>query len=71
MLNIKKYAESYALKKIDDLKTVCREAQVNGIEVSPQLPKVKGGKSKNKYILYLSPEELKKIEETSLNNPIC
>ena len=63
MLNEKKYAESYALKKIDDLKTVCREAQVNGLEVSPQLIKVKGGKSKNKYILYLTPEELKQIEE--------
>lgn len=64
MLNRKKYAESYSLKKIDDLKTVCREAQVNGLEVSPQLPKVKGGKSKNKYILYLTPEELTKIEKT-------
>jgi len=66
MLKDKNYAESYALKKIDDLKTICREAQINGLNVSPQLPKVKGGKSKNKYVIYLTPEEIKKIEETDL-----
>lgn len=66
MLNKRHYAESYSKKKIDDLKSVCFDAEINGIPVSPQLKKVKGGKSKNEYILYLTPAELKKIEKLQL-----
>ncbi|WP_034889671.1 phage integrase SAM-like domain-containing protein [Gillisia sp. Hel_I_29] len=62
MLNEKKYAESYARKKVDDIKTVCNDAQIQGLKISPQLRKVKGGKSKSKYIIYLSPQELEKIK---------
>lgn len=68
MLNKRNYAESYAKKKIDDLKTVCANAEINGFTVSPQLKKVKGGKAKNNYILYLSPEELQKIEQTTITS---
>lgn len=60
------YAEGYAKKKIDDLKTVCAEAEINGVEISPQLKKVKGGKAKNDFIIYLTPKELKKIEKINL-----
>ncbi|WP_051199803.1 phage integrase SAM-like domain-containing protein [Christiangramia echinicola] len=66
LLNEQKYSEGYARKKIDDLKSVCADAEVNGIETSPQLKKVKGGKTTNDYIIYLSPSELKKIEKTKL-----
>lgn len=66
MLNKRNYSESYAKKKIDDLKTVCADAEIQGLTISPQLKKVKGGKTKNEYILYLNPEELKKIEETPI-----
>ncbi len=66
LVNSQKYSEGYAKKKIDDLKTVCIEAEVNGIEVSHQLKKVKGGKTKNDYIIYLNPEEIKKIEKAHL-----
>ncbi|WP_162430942.1 phage integrase SAM-like domain-containing protein [Christiangramia aestuarii] len=66
MINSQNYSESYAKKRIDDLKTVCSEAEINGVEVSPQLRKVKGGKTKNDYIIYLTPEELKKIEKTEV-----
>ncbi len=68
MLSKRNYAESYAKKKIDDLKTVCANAEINGFTVSPQLKKVKGGKAKNNYILYLSPEELQKIEQTTITS---
>lgn len=67
MLNKRKYSESYARKKIDDLKAVCSDAEVNGHHVSLQLKKIKGGKPKPEFIIYLNPEELKKIEETALN----
>lgn len=66
MLNKRKYSESYARKKIDDLKTVCADAEVNGLVVSPQLRKVKGGKTKNENIIYLSPQELDQIKQTDL-----
>lgn len=66
MLNKRNYSESYAKKKIDDLKTVCADAEINGFKVSPQLKKVKGGKAKNQYILYLSPQELQRIEKAPL-----
>lgn len=68
LINDRKYAESYARKKIDDLKTVCRDAEIQGVPISPQLRKVKGGKAKNNFILYLSPEELKQIEGKDLES---
>lgn len=68
MLNKRNYAESYAKKKIDDLKTVCADAEINGFTVSPQLKRVKGGKAKNQYILYLSPQELQTIEQAPLTS---
>ena len=66
MLDKRNYAESYAKKKIDDLKTVCLEAEINGVKVSSQLKRVKGGKSKTDYILYLSPEELNSVKKTDI-----
>ncbi|WP_158975603.1 site-specific integrase [Cellulophaga sp. L1A9] len=64
MLTEKNYSEGYARKKIDDLKTVCSDAGIYGIETSLQLKKVKGGKPKNENILYLNPDELLKIKST-------
>ncbi|MHA6279546.1 tyrosine-type recombinase/integrase [Salinimicrobium sp. CAU 1759] len=68
MLDKRNYSESYAKKKIDDLKTVCADAEIHGLTISPQLKKVKGGKTKNEYILYLSPAELKQIEQAPLES---
>lgn len=68
MINKRNYSESYAKKKIDDLKTVCADAEIQGLTVSPQLKKVKGGKTKNEYIIYLSPVELEKIKKTALTS---
>lgn len=58
------YSNGNTQKKISDIKTVCLDAQVNGIETSPQLIKVTGIKPKNDYIIYLTEKELKQIEET-------
>lgn len=68
MLIKKNYSESYARKKIDDLKTVCTDAELNGIPTSLQLKKVKGGKPKTDYIIFLTPKELETIKNTDLNN---
>ena len=66
MINKSKYSESYARKKIDDLKTVCRDAESDGLEISPQLSKVKGGKPTNNQILYLSKGEIEIIKDLKL-----
>jgi integrase len=66
MLNKQNYSESYARKKVDDLKTVCVDAEIYGIQTSGQIRKIKGGKPKNDYIIYLTHKELDKIETTNL-----
>ena len=68
LLSSQNYSEGYARKKIDDLKSVCADAEINGLEVSHQLKKVKGGKTKNDFIIYLTPEELLKIEKAQLES---
>jgi len=66
LIHNQNYSESSARKKIDDLKTVCNDAKLDGIETSPQLGKIKGGKPKKEFIIYLTPDELEKIEKTKL-----
>ena len=68
MLDEEHYALGHAKKKIDDLKTVCLDAEANGIQTSPQLKKIKGGRVDNDYIIYLSPKELVKIKQAKLSN---
>lgn len=65
-MNNQNYSESYARKKIDDIKTVCNDAKIDGIETNLQLDKIKGGKHKKEFIIYLTPEELEQIENTNL-----
>lgn len=69
MINEKQYSQSYSRKKLDDIKTVCRNAQIYGIPISPQLDHIKTGKYKSNQILYLKPSELKLIEEADLESP--
>lgn len=64
-----KYSVNYSGKNIDNLKTVCLDAEKNGIEISTQLNNVKGF-SENKLpeeIIYLSSDELEKIENTLIH----
>ena len=58
------YANGNTQKKISDIKSVCLDAQLRGIETSTQLKNVTGIKTKNDYIVYLTETELEQIEET-------
>ena len=68
LLHTKQYQKSYALKKIADLKTVCYDAETNGIEVNTQLKKIESTKPSNENIIYLNPSELQKIEDANIIN---
>lgn len=68
MINDCNYSDGYSRKKIDDLKTVCLDAEIHGSKTSSQLKKVKGGKTKNEHIIYLNPIELQKIKNLKLEN---
>jgi len=66
LLNTKGYQISYATKKIADLKTVCFDAEINGIPVSHQLKKIDNTKPTNDNIIYLNTSELETIENADL-----
>ncbi len=57
------YSESYMLKKISDLKFVCRTADSMDIEVNKKLSLMKVERTKIEHIIYLTPEELNQINE--------
>lgn len=70
LLNDKNYAPTYAYKKCVDLKSVCKDARKNGVEVSYDLTDIKT-KQVSAYdddmdVIILTPEELEKIENTEL-----
>lgn len=66
LLNEKQYQKSTALKKLADLKTVCNEAELSGIEINTQFKKINSTKPNNENILYLTTEELELIENCVL-----
>ena len=68
LLEKEKYGKSTALKKMDDLKSVCHNAEINGITVNSQLSKIKGSTVKKDNIIYLSFQELEIIQKTELEN---
>lgn len=72
LLDEKKYSHSYGLKKLADLKTVCKDARKNGIETSDQLTDIKT-KQVSAYdddmdVITLTLSELEKIEKATLLN---
>lgn len=72
LLDNKKYSHSYGLKKLADLKTVCKDARRNGIETSTQLTDIKT-KQVSTYdddmdVITLTLAELEKIEKATINN---
>lgn len=68
LLKTKNYQKSYALKKIADLKTVCHDAELNGIETNIQFKKIDSTKPENENVLYLTPDELEAIKKANLIN---
>ncbi len=65
-VNELKYALSTSQKKVSDLKSVCYNAEFEGIQTHHQLKKIKASNVKNDYIVYLTPQELEKIESTTI-----
>ncbi|WP_411895729.1 tyrosine-type recombinase/integrase [Winogradskyella sp. A2] len=68
LIKEKDYSKSYAIKKVADLKTVCYNAETNGITINQQFKKIESTKVKNQNIVYLSPSELYTIEQLELTN---
>ncbi|MGC6429854.1 MAG: phage integrase SAM-like domain-containing protein [Jejuia sp.] len=70
MLEQKGYSASYSLKKMSDLKTVCKDARSKGVKTSKDLNDIKT-KQASTYdddmdVIILTPEEIEKIENTHL-----
>ena len=66
MNEVKQFSENYTGRLITVLKTVCRDAKMYGIEVSPQLDLIKGY-SVDAEKIFLSFKELEKIEQTTFS----
>jgi integrase len=72
LLDKNRYSASYSLKKLSDLKTVCKDARSNGIETSKELNDIKT-KQVSAYdddmnVIILTPKELKQIESINLTS---
>lgn len=66
MIEIKNYASGYAGRMLSVIKTLCNDAKFNGLETHSQLFKVSGYKTKNEYIVVLSPKELANVKDIEL-----
>ena len=66
----KKYSPTYSLKKLSDLKTVCKDARGKGIETSSELNDIKtrqvSAYDDDMNVIILTPSEITKIENTTL-----
>jgi len=71
LINTKKYSVNYAGKQLDNLKTVCLDAQKNEIQTNAYIEKIEGfSESKeDRFIVTLSFEELEQIRTTKIENP--
>jgi integrase len=70
LVNTKKYSLNYSGKVIDNLKTICVDAEMNDIPVNPYTKKIEGFSESNedRFIVTLSFDELEKIKATEINN---
>ncbi len=70
LLEEQKFSPTYAYKKISDLKTVCKDAKIRGIEVSHDLDGVKmkqiSAYDDDMDVITLTLEDIHKIESTPL-----
>jgi len=70
LLGKKKFSATYSAKKLSDLKAVCRNAEVNGMSISPEINRIKT-KQISPYdddmnVIPLTIEDINKIEEVKL-----
>ncbi len=68
LLDVKKHSDNTARKLLADLKTVCYNAELNGLTVSNQVKRIESTKINNNNILYLSKEEIQLIKEVNLES---
>ncbi|HEY9167976.1 MAG TPA: phage integrase SAM-like domain-containing protein [Lutibacter sp.] len=72
LLNKRNYSNTYAFKKLSDLKGVCKEARSKGIETSAELTDIKtrqlSAYEDDMDVIYLTNEEIEKIEKAKLLN---
>jgi integrase len=70
LINTKNYSINYSGKIIDNLKTVCLDAQKNDIHTNPYIEKIEGfSESKeDRFIVTLSFDELEQIRTTEIKN---
>lgn len=71
LMNTKNYSTNYSGKVIDNLKTVCLDAEKSDIKTNPYIKQIEGFSESNKdrYIVTLSFDELDKISNTEMKNP--
>jgi integrase len=71
LINTKKYSVNYAGKQIDNLKTVCLDAEKNDIKINPYSKQIEGFSESNedRFIVTLSFEELEQIRTAEITNP--
>lgn len=71
LINTQKYSTNYAGKQIDNLKTVCLDAEKNDIQTNPYTKQIEGfsESNENKFIVTLSFEELEQIRTAKITNP--
>ena len=70
LINENKYSTNYAGKIIDNLKTVCNDAEKNEIKTNPYVNQIEGfsESSEDRFIVTLSFEELEQIRTTEIEN---
>jgi len=65
-----KYQDNTASRIIGFVKTMCFDAEIKGIEVSPQLKRIKGLRTKKMPFVYLKFDEIDKIKNTTYEEPL-
>jgi len=65
-----KYQDNTASRIIGYIKTMCSNADIKGIEVSPQLKKIKGLPTIKMPFVYLKFEEIEKVKNAEYDNPL-
>ena len=70
LINTQKYSVNYSGKQIDNLKTVCLDAEKNDIKVNTYVKQIEGFSESNedKFIVTLSFEELEQIRTAEVTN---
>jgi integrase len=70
LINTQIYSTNYAGKQIDNLKTVCLDAEKNDIKINPYVKQIEGFSESNedKFIVTLSFDELEQIRTTEITN---